>query len=67
MTDILDTPLTEIFCEYCEKTVKPSYQIRLAPDETGQPMDIIFWDCSKCERENILRDDLSILDAEVIG
>ncbi|MEP7039703.1 MAG: hypothetical protein ABI891_15325 [Acidobacteriota bacterium] len=46
--------------------VKPSYQVRMSPDECGQPTDCVLWDCSKCKREQILADDLSILSADII-
>jgi RNase P subunit RPR2 len=62
----LDTPLKEIFCDYCRRTVKPKYQVRLAPDECGQKTDVIAWTCSNCEYEHATPDDVSILDAVFI-
>jgi RNase P subunit RPR2 len=62
----LDTPLKRLFCLECRRMVKPKYQIRLTPDECGQPTDVIVWDCANCGRENLTPDDVSILSAEII-
>ncbi len=63
---MLDTPLKEMFCEQCRRTVKPNYQVRLSSDECGQKTDIIAWTCSNCEYEHATPDDVSILSAEII-
>jgi RNase P subunit RPR2 len=62
----LDESIKEIFCGYCQRTVEPSFQVRLSADECGQPTDVIAWNCSNCEYEHAMPDDISILDAEVI-
>jgi RNase P subunit RPR2 len=62
----LDTPLKEIFCDNCRRTVKPKYQVRLSPDECGQKTDVIGWGCPLCYCDNFTPDDLSILDAAFI-
>ncbi len=61
-----DAPLAVIFCEYCSQMVKPSYQVRMSPDECGQPTDCVLWDCSRCKRGQVLADDLSILSADIL-
>lgn len=62
----LDVPVIEMTCGVCGITAKPSYQIRLAADESGQKTDAIFWDCSKCTMHNITADDVSILSSPII-
>lgn len=62
----LDVPLRVMTCDFCRMTAKPDFQIRLAPDECGEPTDVICWDCSKCKMHNITPDDLSILSTPII-
>ena len=62
----LDVPVLEMKCQICGISAKPDFQIRMSPDETGEEVDSIFWDCSKCKMHNVTADDVSILSATII-
>lgn len=62
----LDIPLTEVTCSNCQSSAAPTWQVRLSAAECGQPQDIIAFNCSVCGFEDYIRDDVSILDAEIL-